>query len=328
MPATRVAPKSLRASVLALAATLSAIAMLLAGNAANATPSKQEMDSQIKSKSLEFNKLVEQYDKGQTALGQIQSQVSALQVKLKPLQDKVDAATVKVDVIASTAYRTGRASTLNAILNSNSPDSMLESVTLLELVTKSQTNQIKAVNVAKSDLDKQKKKLDAIVAQQTKQQQELGAKKTTLDKDINSLKQLRTQAYGSPDDYDDNQNYGPPPHLPGSAGEAVDYAWGALGKKYEMNAEGPNAYDCSGLTKAAWRVAGYSLPHNAAAQHSSTAHISRADLAPGDLIFYYGDDHVGIYIGGGMIIHAPTYGEPVKKERVDAMPITGYGRVH
>ena len=78
---------------------------------------------------------------------------------------------------------------------------------------------------------------------------------------------------------------------------------------------------------ASWQAAGISLPHNAAAQYSSTARIGRNDLAAGDLVFYYNNDHVGIYIGGGEIIHAPTYGEPVQKASVDSMPINGYGRV-
>jgi cell wall-associated NlpC family hydrolase len=69
------------------------------------------------------------------------------------------------------------------------------------------------------------------------------------------------------------------------------------------------------------------LPHNAARQYSSMPHLTRADLAPGDLVFYYGDvHHVAIYIGNGMVIHAPQTGDAVRAAGMDMAPIHGYGR--
>lgn len=69
------------------------------------------------------------------------------------------------------------------------------------------------------------------------------------------------------------------------------------------------------------------LPHNAARQYGSMAHLARADLAPGDLVFYYSDiHHVAIYIGNGTIIHAPQPGDSVRAARLDMAPIYGYGR--
>jgi cell wall-associated NlpC family hydrolase len=65
-------------------------------------------------------------------------------------------------------------------------------------------------------------------------------------------------------------------------------------------------FDCSGLTLAAWRKAGASLPHYSKAQYGATRRVSRGDLRPGDLLFYFGSGahHVGMYIGGGMMVHA------------------------
>ena len=80
-------------------------------------------------------------------------------------------------------------------------------------------------------------------------------------------------------------------------------------------------------TRSAWNRAGLHLPHNARRQFHSMAHVSRADLRPGDLVFYYGGiSHVGLYIGGGKIIHAPEYGERVRVEDVDFAPVHGDGR--
>ena len=85
---------------------------------------------------------------------------------------------------------------------------------------------------------------------------------------------------------------------------------------YEYGSGGPNTYDCSGLTSAAWAKAGKSLPHNAAAQYSATTRISRSELQPGDLVFYRSLGHVGIYVGGGQIIDASRAG-PAGEEAHD-----------
>jgi cell wall-associated NlpC family hydrolase len=107
----------------------------------------------------------------------------------------------------------------------------------------------------------------------------------------------------------------------------VRFAYAQIGKPYGWGSAGPNAYDCSGLTSAAWRVAGVRLPHNAARQWYAVTRISRAELRPGDLVFYYNSiQHVGMYVGGGRIVHAPTFGEAVRVERMGYAPILGYGR--
>src|SRR6266542_3852787 len=103
-------------------------------------------------------------------------------------------------------------------------------------------------------------------------------------------------------------------------------SYGQLGKPYQWGADGPGSYDCSGLTMAAWRAAGLSLPHNAAMQWRSIPHISRSVLRPGDLVFYYNLGHVAIYVGNNQVIHAPTFGDHVKISSVDMARPYGYGR--
>ena len=90
-------------------------------------------------------------------------------------------------------------------------------------------------------------------------------------------------------------------------GIAVGAASGQLGVPYRFAAESPGvAFDCSGLTKYAWGEAGVYLPHQSASQYASTPHVPKDQVQPGDLIFYYSPiGHVGIYIGGGSMIHAP-----------------------
>ncbi|MGW3660615.1 NlpC/P60 family protein [Streptomyces sp. NPDC005151] len=112
------------------------------------------------------------------------------------------------------------------------------------------------------------------------------------------------------------------------AAEAITFAYGALGKPYVWGATGPSSFDCSGLTQAAWRSAGVSLPRTTYTQINAGRNIPRSELAPGDLVFFYsGISHVGLYIGDGQMIHAPHPGAPVRIAPIDGMPFAGATRV-
>ncbi|MBN3931144.1 C40 family peptidase [Streptomyces verrucosisporus] len=105
------------------------------------------------------------------------------------------------------------------------------------------------------------------------------------------------------------------------ADKVLAFAEAQLGKPYVWGATGPNSYDCSGLTQAAWLSAGVSLPRTTYDQVEAGTRIARADMRPGDLVFFYDDiSHVGVYAGGGQMIHAPKPGAEVRYESVDHMP--------
>ncbi|RBY90848.1 C40 family peptidase [Blastococcus sp. TF02A-26] len=108
---------------------------------------------------------------------------------------------------------------------------------------------------------------------------------------------------------------------PGPAAQvAVDTALAQRGDPYVWAAAGPDAFDCSGLTSFAYRAAGISLPHSSRMQSQMGTPVSRADLQPGDLVFFYSPvSHVGMYIGNGQMVHASTYGQPVQIASVDSM---------
>jgi cell wall-associated NlpC family hydrolase len=92
----------------------------------------------------------------------------------------------------------------------------------------------------------------------------------------------------------------------------VDTAMAQLGKPYVWAAAGPGSFDCSGLTQYAAKAAGINLPHFTGSQATMGTPVAQANLQPGDLVFFYGLGHVGIYIGNGQIVHAPTAGDVVK----------------
>jgi cell wall-associated NlpC family hydrolase len=106
-----------------------------------------------------------------------------------------------------------------------------------------------------------------------------------------------------------------------AAQAAVDTALAQLGKPYVWAGAGPNVYDCSGLTQYAYRAAGVHLPHSSRIQSGLGAPVGAANLQPGDLLFFYSPvSHVGMYIGNGQMVHAPTSGDVVKVVDLAHMP--------
>lgn len=122
----------------------------------------------------------------------------------------------------------------------------------------------------------------------------------------------------------------PPPNVPApnaQAATAVATAQAQLGDPYHYGASGPDAFDCSGLTMYAWAAAGVGLPHSSRAQFASLPHVPMDALAPGDLVFYGSPiHHVGMYVGGGQMIHAPQTGDVVKYSSIYRSDFAGAAR--
>ena len=109
------------------------------------------------------------------------------------------------------------------------------------------------------------------------------------------------------------QSFPPPPPASGRGAQAVAFARAQLGKPYVFAAAGPDAFDCSGLTMAAWRSAGVSMDHYSGSQATHFPKVGWDQLQPGDILVFYADfHHVGLYIGGGQMIHAPHTGDVVR----------------
>lgn len=107
-----------------------------------------------------------------------------------------------------------------------------------------------------------------------------------------------------------------------AAQTAINFALAQVGKPYVWGAVGPNAYDCSGLTMAAYKAAGISLPRVTYSQMAAGTAVSQSTMVPGDLIFFYGGEHVGIYLGNGQVVHAADYGTGVIVGTVSSMPVS------
>ncbi|MCI3272083.1 C40 family peptidase [Streptomyces cylindrosporus] len=109
--------------------------------------------------------------------------------------------------------------------------------------------------------------------------------------------------------------------------KAVEFATKQIGKPYVWGAEGPDSYDCSGLTSQAWASAGRPIPRTSQEQWKQLKHIDIKDMRPGDLIIYFDDaSHVGMYIGDGAMVNAPRPGRTVSIVGAGSMPILGVVR--
>ena len=114
----------------------------------------------------------------------------------------------------------------------------------------------------------------------------------------------------------------------GSRGaRALAFARAQLGKPYRYASSGPDAYDCSGLTYAAWKSVGVSLPRSSRSQYGVGSYVSKSNLQPGDLVFFYSPiSHVALYAGNGTVLHAPRPGKVVQYIKMSYMPYAGAKR--
>jgi cell wall-associated NlpC family hydrolase len=275
--------------------------------------------------SQQLETVIEQYNSTQVRLSATQAQRDALTARMAPVQRAMDVLETQIGQYSAGLYEHAGGS-VGALIAAASPDNLLDQLTMLDHISSVARRQIDALTSERQRYDQQRRDLDTLLAQQGAQQADLAAKRTRIEAQIAQLHRLRYTLYGGRNPLTPRDRY-VPPYQAGPAGVAVRFAFGQLGKPYRWGAAGPNSFDCSGLTMASWKAAGVGLPHSAALQWAQVSHVSRDQLRPGDLVFYYGNiHHVAIYIGEDKVIHAPTYGEEVRIAPVDDAPLHGYGR--
>jgi cell wall-associated NlpC family hydrolase len=306
-----------------LGATLAA---LLAPGAAAAKPSPQELSRQLSAASQQLETVIEQYDATQVRLSANEARRALLVGQMAPVQTAMDQLERQIGRYSASLYEHLDGAPVTALIAAGSPRTLLDQLTILAHLSWAARRDVGALTTVVRQYEQQQDQLDVILAQQRVQRADLTAKRAQIETQIAALSRLRYTLYGGRLPYLPRDHY-VPPYLPGPGGIAVRYAYAQLGRPYRYGADGPASFDCSGLTMAAWRAAGVDLPHSSSMQWAQVAHVPRTDLEPGDLVFYYGNlHHVGIYIGGDRIIHAPTVGQDVEITRIDNAPIYGYGR--
>ncbi|MGH3647374.1 MAG: NlpC/P60 family protein [Micromonosporaceae bacterium] len=326
MTDVRTSRSPLRTITLSVTAVLSALTMALAfSGTASAEPSQEELRAKIDKMGKSLSVVVEKYNDAREKLKSTKAKAAKLNKQLKPLQDKVDALYQQTGAIAAAAYKGGQASSVDAVLTSGSPTTLVDQLSTLDVLASKHGKKIDGLNVAKADLDKKKAGIDKLLSKQRSLEKDLAAKKKKIEGELRTLKVTYEKAYGPLNP--PKQDYGEPPYVGGKAQSVVNFVYDQLGEPYGYGDAGPNSWDCSGLVMGAYNQVGVSLPHSARRQYNSTNRVSRGDLKPGDIVFFYSDlHHDGIYIGDGMLIHAPQPGEYVEKISLSAMPYAGAGR--
>jgi peptidoglycan DL-endopeptidase CwlO len=310
-----------------LLSAVAAAGLVLTGPVvAHAAPSPSSVEDQIDKRWNELEPVIEDYNDVHGKLLKLQKQQQQLNKTLAPLQKQVDVALAEVRGLASDAYMQGPPSAMGAILG-GSPSQLTEKLSLLEQLATNRRESISDVVTLRDKYAADKEKLDALATEIATRDTDLKTKKSAIEKEITSLQKLRIKAYGNADDGPFKTGPCPVDYTNDKGGRAAQRACDLIGKPYVFGSEGPNSYDCSGLTKEAWAAVGVHLEHYTKDQWGSTRSVSRSELQPGDLVFYYSDvHHVAIYIGGGMVVHAPHTGDHVRMATIDRGPIAGYRR--
>jgi cell wall-associated NlpC family hydrolase len=285
-----------------------------------ATPDATAVQRQLGALALQNTQLVEKLDQAQLQVAAKQKIAAASAHKAAALAAEYGRARLILSQTVAAQYEGGAFSATGALLSSASGESYLDQLNTMSIVS-AHTAQIltqlsharAAVTAARRHaaglLATAKAKRNALLKQKAAVKHQFD-KYTTLLATLNSAQRADYERAVNPA----VSTTKVPPGVSGKAKIAVQFALNQVGKPYVFGAAGPDSFDCSGLTMAAWGAAGVSLPHSAADQYNYGTHVSPTtdQLAPGDLIFFYSPiGHDTIYIGNGMMVSAPETGENV-----------------
>jgi cell wall-associated NlpC family hydrolase len=299
------------------------VAPTLASAAPHKQPSVTQVQKQLGALALKNSQVVEKYDHAQVAVQKREKAAQAAQATAGRAAAAYRAAHAKFAMIMSAQYESGSLGAAGALLSSSSDSNYLDRLDTLDMVSTHTAQVVSLVSHARASASSASKNAQTLLATAKTQRDALGKQRDAVEKQIKKYQTLLA-TLTSAQQYAYQRAANPSVasaklaamHLTkaGSAAArtAVEFALAQVGKPYSFGAAGPGSYDCSGLTMASWRKAGVSLPHSAADQYNYGHHVSRDQLEPGDLIFFYQPiGHVTIYIGDGMMVSAPTEGENV-----------------
>jgi cell wall-associated NlpC family hydrolase len=310
----------IRRAVAAATTVLAAVGLATTAGSAGAAP--QPSISQVQAK---LNKLTNQedvliarYDRVSQDLASAKQRLALVNREVARDEGHFLAMQGQVGQIASLAYEDGNMSSTAAVLTSSDPQTVLSQSAFLIHLSTSRQQQLSQVITTQGQLASAKQYARRITTAVAGLKRQLAAQKATLDKLITKQKGILSTLTAQQQAVLIGGGGGTGGTYTGTtstqAGKAVAYAYAQLGCPYVFSATGPcsSGFDCSGLTMEAWAHAGVSIPRDSYGQ-ATLPSVARSQLQPGDILEFAGDSHVGIYVGGGMLIDAPTYGIPVEK---------------
>jgi cell wall-associated NlpC family hydrolase len=262
-----------------------------------------------------LTKLNEQVDQQVEKYNQVREQWKVAKKKYKATQEagKDELATynelqAKVSQMAADAYKAGDTGGA-AGFAAGDPQAVLDQAAVFAHLTRNRTSELSQFLGSAQRLRREQAQAKAAYDEVDKKAKEIKARKAELDKQVAKQKRLVARYDPTPSSGGIGGTYTGP--ASGSARAALDFAFAQKGKPYSYGATGPGSYDCSGLTMKAWAAAGVNITRTTNSQYAATKRVAKSDLQPGDLVFFSGLGHVGLYIGGGQMIHAPSSGKTV-----------------
>ncbi len=306
------------------AGILAAGVVISAGGPAGAAP--QPTVSQVQARLRQLTSKAEKLDQH---YNQVQQELTSASQRLKLVNSEAArylkrfrSMRAEIARIAAQAYENGQMTSVAAMLTSGDAQQILDQSSILLELSSSNSAEMSQFIAAARQLEgaqqAAKRAKTAIVALRNN----LASQKKSLDKLIGQQRTLLAQLTPA-----QQQTTGPGGSSGGGGGgttryrgptgtqaeKAVAFAYAQLGKPYVFGASGPNSYDCSGLTMASWASAGISIPRTSFEQWGSLPHVPISQIQPGDILVFNGEGHVGLYVGGGMLIDAPHTGLNVEK---------------
>lgn len=321
------------------------VAMTLVVSIAGAEPSADVTSKESEAASVreqiavlnaELEAKVESYNYANYELDRIETSISENMAKLEETAVVLDETQAKLDKRMASIYKNGSTDIIDVLMATSDISDFLTKYDMLTKVGEQDKTDVEQVKMLKQQIEEAQTQLTADQEKQSELLGQLEAEKSEIEAGLGEREQMLTQiedeiatikaqeaaqqaqlqaevAASVGGGGGGDGGYGPAPIS--TAGGAVGIAMQYLGVPYVWGGASSGGVDCSGLVMVVYGPLGYSLPHSAQAQYGYGTHISYDQLAPGDLVFFgYGGSitHVGIYIGGGNMIHAPFEGEVVQ----------------
>jgi cell wall-associated NlpC family hydrolase len=283
----------------------------VAGQGSPVPPSLKALLARATKLSYQIDALSQQYDALRIQLAGAKTQVKVALATMRADERMLASAQRSIAQIAAAGYMTQGTSPTLQLLQSNNPQMMLNRAAILAELQVQNRDKINLVRTARAaagrarllaiEEERHAAKLSAAMQHKVALIQQ---KENVLNSAAFAQAMAIFQKTGS---YPNIKVAG------NSVGvQALRYGLTRVGYPYAWGAAGPTAFDCSGLVVWAYAQIGISLPHFTGDLWNSGVHVSRAQLQPGDLIFFFADlGHVGIYMGNNMMLDAPTFGIPV-----------------
>jgi cell wall-associated NlpC family hydrolase len=313
--------------VLALAAVVGVLASSVPAQAA--PTNSAEAAELVAAKGHELEVISEQFNEAREALKAQLAIAEAARAEYDAATAQLAAAQEHVRGLARSAYTGEGLGSFQAMLTSESADAFVDRMATLQLVAGHQNEILDRAAAASTVAAQARATADQAATEAQAQYDAVAAQQAALEAEVASYQaafaQLSAQEQqqaiaGHDEDRASRSDEREPVAATGpivansqAAQVAVDTAMAQRGKPYVWAADGPGSFDCSGLVMFAYAAAGVGLPHSSRMQSQMGQSIPRDQLQPGDLVFFYSPvSHVGIYIGNGQMVHAPTSGDVVK----------------